>query len=161
MLHQAPPRVASPPLRPHAVTSAARLMIASAAVSGIYLILTLVDLDDVRHRLRDATPRPSESSVTASLRISLGYYLLALVLLPLFTRHVTQGRNWARLATWTLAGIGVATTLSTLGHDQSGLGRALSLAVLVMEIAIVVLLVAPTSSRYFRPLAESGAPAAS
>ncbi|MEO9140248.1 MAG: hypothetical protein ABI345_14430 [Jatrophihabitans sp.] len=158
MLDQAPLRTVALPPRPHSVTTAARLMIVAATVSGVYLIVTLVDLDGVRHRLRDATPRPSEASVTASLTVSLGYYLAVLVLFPLFTRHVTQARNWARLATWALGGIGVAITLSTLGRDESGVSRVLSLVALVLDVAIVALLVAPTSSRYFRPVARTSPP---
>ncbi|SHH54503.1 hypothetical protein SAMN05443575_4044 [Jatrophihabitans endophyticus] len=145
---------AAPVVRPHAVVTAARLMIATAAVSAISLVVFLVRLDDVRRRLRDATPPPSDASVTTAMTVTALGYVAVLVLFPVLTRHVTQGRNWARLATWGLAGLGVVLTLSTMTRPQLGLARLLEIVGLVLDAAVIALLVLPASSRWFRPLAR-------
>jgi hypothetical protein len=142
----------APPLahRPRSVVNAARSMIALAAASAVTLAVLLVRMDAVRAKLRDATPRPSDGAVSVSMTVTIIGYLAPLVLLPLLTRHVTQGRNWARLATWAVAGIGVVAAVVFLGRPQLGALRVLEIVRLVLDVAVVALLVVPPSSRWFR-----------
>lgn len=137
--------------RPRAVVHVARMMVAIAVVNLVALLLLFIKLDDVRRLLRDATPPPSPASVDTALWITAIGYVAFVVLFPLLTRHVTQGRGWARTATWVLAGVGIVTTLQRLGRHQPSPSRALDLAGFVLDLAIVVLLAARPTNRWFRP----------
>lgn len=137
--------------RPRAVVHVARMMVAIAVVNLFALLLLFVKLDDVRRLLRDATPPPSPASVDTAVWITVIGYVAFVVLFPLLIRHVTQGRSWARTATWVLAGVGIVTTLQRLGRHQPSPSRALDLAAFVIDLVIVVLLAARPSNRWFRP----------
>ncbi|GAB2481830.1 hypothetical protein [Jatrophihabitans fulvus] len=148
MLDTAPQRALG---RPRAVVHAARLMVAAAAVSLVSLVVLLLELDEFRRLLRDVTPPPPEASVDTAVRVTVVGYVSFLLLFPLLARHVTQGRNWARLATWLLAGISLVTTFSRLGRHQPVPTRMLDVAGALLAVGIVVLLLARPSSRFFRP----------
>lgn len=141
---------ALPAYRPRAVVHAARLMIAVAAVNLIALLVLIVKIDDVRRLLRDATPPPSAASVDTAVRVTVIGYVAFLLLFPLLTRHVTQGRNWARVVTWLLAGVGIVTTLQRLGRHQPSPSRVLDVAAFLLCVAVVALLAARPSNLWFR-----------
>jgi xanthosine utilization system XapX-like protein len=50
-----------------------------------------------------------------------------------------------------LAGLGILFGLIGLGSPAPGLSRILSILDLLIDVAIVVLLAQPVSSRYFKP----------
>lgn len=140
-----------PAYRPRAVVHAARLMIAIAAVNLVALVVLVLTIDEVRRLLRDATPPPSTASVDTAVRITVFGYVAFVVALPLLTRHVTRGRNWARIATWLLAAFGIVTTLQRLGRHQPSPSRALDVLAFVLDVAVVALLAARPVNRWYRP----------
>ena len=84
------------------------------------------------------------------MTVTIAGYAAFLLLFPLLTRHVTQRRNWARVATWGLAGLNAVAMLAALGRPQLGLAQLLDGVAMLLDAAIVALLVAPTSSTWFR-----------
>lgn len=141
-----------PPMaqRPRAVLHAARLMMAIAGVNLVALLVLVLTLDDVRRLLRTATPPPSSASVTTAVWITVVGYVLFAVAFPVLTRPVTLGRNWARVGAWLLAGIGIVTTVQRLGRHQPSPSRVLDVLAFALDVALVALLAARPSNRWFR-----------
>ena len=77
--------------------------------------------------------------------------LTGLVLYALLTVQVSKGRNWARIVTWVVAGLGILGGLISFAQPEPGLSRVLGIIGLLLDIGIVVLLALAPSNQYFKP----------
>lgn len=65
--------------------------------------------------------------------------------------QVRQAKNWARITTWVIAGLGVLSALGSLAQPEPAISRLVALISGILDIAIIVLLAQRPSNRYFRP----------
>ena len=137
--------------RPHPVTNAVRAMYALVLVDLLGVIVLFATKDDLRKQIRDNTPNASNSTVDSAVTVALVVSLAFIVLYGLLAFQVSRGRQWARIVTWVLAGLGIISGLVNLGQPEPSLSRLLGVVGLVLEIGIVVLLCLRRSNDYFRP----------
>lgn len=155
-LPQAPPPGPDYPVRhlgarPQSVTNAVRLMFVQVVISAVSLIVLFATKDELRKQIRKDTPNASDATVNGALAVAAVIGFVFLVLYALLATQVAKGKNWARIVTWVLAGIGILSGLVGLGQSAPALGHALGVVALLVEIAIVVFLALASSNRYFRP----------
>jgi hypothetical protein len=139
---------------PSTVMNAFRLMLVTAALSVIGIIATFATKDDLRQRLRranlDADTTRLDNLVNTAIAISLVVAIVFVVLYVLLAFKVRAGRNWARIVTWVLAGLGVLSLLGALSTTATPLSRTLSVISGLIDIVIIVLLAQRPSNDYFR-----------
>ncbi|HIV58295.1 MAG TPA: hypothetical protein H9902_10100 [Candidatus Stackebrandtia faecavium] len=176
----------SPPPRPSTVTIAAYLQFALLALSVISAIITFVTSPALIDAVSQASAEhlsPSEAStITTTMQFAVyGGVTIGLipgVLLAVFGAIHMRGKNWARIATWVLAGLGAccgAISLPFTGAQtniegvEPGAAKALEDAVasaqpswvtpvsmvlmivsLVAYVAVIILLALPASNNFFR-----------
>lgn len=139
---------------PSSVLNAFRLMLVTAALSVIGIVTTFATKDDLRHRLRQANVNADtarlDTLVNTAITISLVVAVVFLVLYVLLAFKVRAGRNWARIVTWVLAGLGALNLLSALSTTATPLSRILGVISGIIDIVIIVLLAQRPSNDYFR-----------
>jgi hypothetical protein len=138
--------------RPPSVTNAVRLMFLRVGIGIISLIVLFATKDDLKKQILDDNSSATDSTVNAALAVGAVVGIIFLLLYALLAVQVSKGRNWARIVTWVLAGLGILFTLVGLGTPAPATSRILSIIDLVIDVGIVVLLAQPTSNRYFKPL---------
>ena len=84
-----------------------------------------------------------------AIGITVFFGLVFAVLYVLLAIQVRKGKNWARIVTFVLAGLGVLGGLLSLLGDGTGLEKGVGVIVLLVDIAIIVLLALKPSSEYF------------
>ena len=124
MGYQPMPSAAPPPppqskgAPPSNVVLAVRLMFINAAIGIIGVIVVLAFRDDLRKQIRDKNPGYSasklDSVVNTAITIGVVIGVVILVLYVLLALQVRKGKNWARIVTWILAGLGVLSGLASL-----------------------------------------------
>lgn len=136
--------------RPDTVTNAVRLMFAQVALSLLGLIALFATKSDYEDRIRENTPNASDSTVNAAIAVVVVIAVVFAVLYALLAMQVGKGRNWARIVTWVLAGLGIISGFTQFGQPQPPVSRILGIIGLVVEIAIVILLALKASNDYFK-----------
>lgn len=139
-------------MTPRVVVHAVRLMLLRSAVSAVAVIVEFVTWDDLRDRYLDKQPHASNSSVTAALTTAAVFSIALLIFYVFLALRVYRGANWARIVTWVIAGLGILGAALSLGQPDPPLSRTLGVLVGLIDIAVVLLLAAPDSNRYFRPV---------
>jgi hypothetical protein len=137
--------------RPPPVTNAVRLMFLRVGIGLISIIVLFATKNDLKKQLLKNNVNATDSTVNAAIAVGAVIGIVFLVLYALLAVKVSKGRNWARIVTWVLAGLGILFGLIGLGSPAPGLSRILSILDLLIDVAIVVLLAQPVSSRYFKP----------
>jgi hypothetical protein len=137
--------------RPPPVTNAVRLMFLRVGIGLISIIVLFATKNDLKKQLVKNNVNATDSTVNAAIAVGAVIGIVFLVLYALLAVKVSKGRNWARIVTWVLAGLGILFGLIGLGSPAPGLSRILSILDLLIDVAIVVLLAQPVSSRYFKP----------
>ena len=139
---------------PSTVVNAVRLMFASVVLGVIGLIVLFTTKDQLRKAIRDsdtdADPKQINDAVNIGLAIGAVIAIVLIVLYVLLALQVRKGKQWARVVTWILAGIGVLGAVSNLARPDTGLGRIVGVVQLVIYVGIIVLLVLKPSTDYFR-----------
>lgn len=136
--------------RPRTVRNAVLLMLVQVAVSLVSLIVLFATRDQLKQQIRDNTPNATTSTVNAAIAVAVVVAIVLIVLYTLLAVQVDRGRNWARVVTWVLAGLGILSGLVGLGQPEPGFSRALRVIGLLVQIGIVVLLALAPSHPYFR-----------
>jgi hypothetical protein len=137
--------------RPPPVTNAVRLMFLRVGIGLVSIIVLFATKNDLKKQLLKNNVNATDSTVNAAIAVGAVIGIVFLVLYALLAVKVSKGRNWARIVTWVLAGLGILFGLIGLGSPAPGLSRILSILDLLIDVAIVVLLAQPVSSRYFKP----------
>jgi hypothetical protein len=144
---------------PRPVALAVRLMLINAVIGVLAVIFVLTLRGQIRDSLRDKYPSYTsshiDSLVTTAVTIAAVVGLVFLLLYVLLALQVRKGRNWARIVTWVLAGLGVASALSTLAQNEPTLNKVLALVQGALDVAIIVLLARRESQPYFRPAVDA------
>jgi len=143
------------PLAPPApVLSAVRLMFIRAATGVLGTLVLLATKNTLKEAILRANPNADaaklDSLVNSALTFGIVFALIFIVLYVLLAMQVRNGRNWARIVTWVLAGLGVLSALASLAQAQPALSRILSLIGGAIDVAIIVLLAQRPSGQYFQ-----------
>jgi hypothetical protein len=129
------------------------MMFAVAALGVVNLIVLLATQKSVRSTLARQHPRWSDHQLTTTVHVIVAagivFGLVFLVLYVLLALQVRKGKNWARIVTFVLAGIGVLGLLASFARPAAGAGRVVSALSGLLDIGIIVLLTQPPSNVYF------------
>jgi hypothetical protein len=154
----APTGQGTPPAmeRPTTVRAGIGALIASLILGIIGTIITFADFDTIVDRTLAQTddPNVTEEIIRTGLTIGVVVSLLILALYVLFLWFAWQGRNWARVVLWVLAGLGVLSGVLGLAGagaaGQTGFQTALGFFQLILTIAAIVLLALKPSNEWYR-----------
>lgn len=139
---------------PAPVVNAVRLMFVRAAFGVISVIVLLATKDTLKSEILKknltADPQRLDSLLNTVIVVGIVFGLIFVVLYIALALQVGKGKNWARVVSWVLAGLGILSALLSLAQPQAGLTRVSSLISGVIDIAIVVLLAQRASNEYFR-----------
>ena len=140
---------------PAPVANAVRLMFARVAISVIDIVVVIATKNTLKREILDKHPEYSASklnnAVNAGIAVGVVIGIIFIVLYTLLALQVQKGKNWARIVTWFLAGLGIIAGIGALAQTEPGVSRALALVVAVIDIAIIVLLTRPESNAFFKP----------
>ena len=79
--------------------------------------------------------------------------MVFLVLYVLLAMQVAKGKNWARIVTLVLAGLGVLSLISSFVATAPALSHVVSIVSGLIDLGIFVLLLTGGSGAYFRKAA--------
>jgi hypothetical protein len=141
---------------PMEVVRASQLMFLRVAVGIISAIVAFASSDAIKDSIRNNDPTLSEDQVNSAYNVGVGvavvFGLIFAVLYVLLAIQVRKGKNWARIVTWVLAGLGVLSGLLSLFGNGTGLEKAVDVLLLLIDIGIIVLLSRKPSNEYFTAL---------
>ncbi|MDQ6848697.1 MAG: hypothetical protein M3070_01660 [Actinomycetota bacterium] len=147
---RAPARGAPPPT----VVNAVRLMFVGAAISLIGLITEFALRNQIRDQIKKDNPSADsvrlDSLLNTATTIAVVVGAVFLVLYVLLALQVRKGKNWARIVTWVIAGLGVLGLLGTLAGSTPAFSRALGAIGGILDIVLIILLALKPSNDYFR-----------
>ena len=136
---------------PSTVINAVRLMYLSAVLGILGMVAALATMDSLRDSIRDSQPKlsPSEvdTAVTVGIAFAIAVGIVFTILWLVLANFVRKGRNWARIVTWVLCGLGVLSVFGLFG--QPPLSLIVGAIGVIVDIAIIVLLAMKPSSEYF------------
>jgi hypothetical protein len=139
---------------PASVTNAVRLMLVQAGLSVLGFIVLLATKDSLRDEIAKKNTGYDSAKlddvVNAAVVIGIVIGIIFTVLYVLLALQVGKGKNWARIVTWVLAGLGVISGLASFAQPETALSRVLSIIGLVIDIAIIYFLLQKPSNEYFR-----------
>ena len=139
---------------PPPVQNAVMVMFAQAGLGVLGLIALFLTKDSLQDQIRrnDATVSAEmvDTAMTVSLIFGSVVEIVFIGLYLLLALQVRKGKNWARIVTLVLAGLGVVLGLAFLLGTAPALSRGLALVALALDIAIIVLLAQRRSNEYFR-----------
>lgn len=145
------PVPAGPP--PPSVVTAVRLMFVRAGVALIGAIITFAMKNDLRSAIKDANPNASAHRINTlyNSAIAVGIIVAAIfiVLYLLLALQVRKGKNWARIVTWIVAGLGVIDAFGSLAQTTTSATQTITIIVGVIDVAIIVMLSQRASNFYF------------
>ena len=146
---------------PPSVLNAVRLMFLGAAIAVVAVIVAISTKSTIKSKIAAKNPDFDSQKLNTAVNVTIGslvvFGIIVVVLFVWLALKVRQGRNWARIVTWVLSGIGILGALGSLGQNVSGASRAVSLLGGVLDVAVVVLLMQRASNAFFKPRAYPGA----
>lgn len=149
------PRQGEPP---PSVQRAYLLMLVRAALSALSIVVSVVTVDDLRRQLRQAGYGDFTGVARTAITLAVVLGAVFVVLYVLLALQVRKGRNWARVTTFVIAGLGVLGALTSAAGHATGASQAMSVVTGIVDLAIVVFLASRTSAPWFRPPAPYGYP---
>jgi len=149
-----PGRPAHPdPTPPADVLRAVQLMFARVAVGVVSAVVTVTSGNAIKSSIRAGDPalRPDqvESQYARTVGIATGLGVVVAVLFVLVALQVREGRNWARIVTWVVAGLGVLGGLLALFSSGTLVEKAITVVALLLDVQIIVLLATRSANEYF------------
>lgn len=139
---------------PSTVQNAVRLMFALVALSVISLIVVFADKNSLRNAIEDHNPSfdssKVDSAVNTAVAVGAVIGIILIVLYVLLALQVRKGKNWARIVTWVLSGLGALGSVSNLAQPEATLTKIVAVIELVIDIVLIVLLALRPSNDYFR-----------
>jgi hypothetical protein len=129
-------------------------MVLRTAIALIAVVALLATKDTLRRDVLKKNPgyNPArvDSAVNAVVAIGVTFAVIFAALYLLLAWQVAKGRSWARIVTWVLAGIGVASQLGSLALTAAPFNRIAGIVELLLDVALIVLLASGSSNQYFR-----------
>jgi len=148
------PGAKDPRTAPSTVQNAVRLMFLLAALGILGVIIVFADKSSLRKAIEDANTSYSTSqindAVNTAIAVGVVIAIVLIVLYVLLALQVRKGKNWARIVTWVLAGLGVLGSISNLAQPQAALTKGVAGIELVLYVVLIVLLAMKPSNDYFR-----------
>ena len=148
-----PPAPATRGTPPTEVLRAVQLMFLRVALGVLNTLVAFLSADSIKDSIRENDPTLTPDKVDAAYAVAVGitvfFGLVFAVLYVLLAIQVRKGKNWARIVTWVLAGLGVLGGLLSLLGDGTGLEKGLGVIILLVDAAIIVLLAMKPSNEYF------------
>ncbi|PZS22715.1 MAG: hypothetical protein DLM54_02520 [Acidimicrobiales bacterium] len=140
---------------PGSVATAVRLMLIRAALGVVSIIVVLATKDTLKAVIRAHNHTVGAANldglVNTAVTVGLVIGIIFIVLYVVLALQVRQAKNWARITTWVIAGLGVLSALGSLAQPEPAISRLVALISGILDIAIIVLLAQRPSNRYFRP----------
>jgi hypothetical protein len=128
-------------------------MFLRVALGVLNALLAFLSADSIKDSIRDNDPTLTQSQVDSAFAVAVGvtifFGLVFAVLYVLLAIQVRKGKNWARIVTWVLAGLGVVGGLLGLLGNGTGLEKGLAVIILLVDAAIIVFLALKPSNEYF------------
>ncbi len=148
------PSSTSPSAAPGTVRAAVAIMVLRAVLALLVVVILFAAKDTLRRAVLKKNPGWDPSRVDQGVNTVVGigvfFAVVYLVLYLLLAWQVSQGKNWARIVTWVLAGLAVVSQLGSLALAAAPASRIAGLVELVLDVALIVLLATSSSNRYFR-----------
>lgn len=139
---------------PAPITAAVRAMLVRAALGLIALFLVFATKSSMRDQIAKRSPSLTKAQIDTAVTVGVAFVVILgtvfIVLYVVLALQVAKGKNWARITTFVLAGLGVLGTVLSLLQPAPVLSRLVSLITGVLDIAIIVLLARRPSGEYFR-----------
>jgi hypothetical protein len=139
---------------PSTVQNAVRLMFALVALGVISLIVVFADKNSLRDAIESHDPSfdtsQVDSAVNTAVAVGAVIGIILIVLYVLLALQVRKGKNWARIVTWVLSGLGALGSVSNLAQPEAALTKIVAVSELVLDIVLIVLLALRPSNDYFR-----------
>lgn len=147
--------VEHPPARPdrsvpRIVKWAFTLMMLNVVIGAVAALVVYATRDQVKKDILMQSPKLSASSIDTTLTIATFTDVVILLLLLFLAPKVRAGVNWARTATWVIAGFGALSLLLTFTQTTSATNHTFSVITGLINLAIIVLLARRESNQYFR-----------
>jgi hypothetical protein len=141
--------VAAPP----EVNRVVQLMFLRVALGVLNTLLAFLSADSIKDSIRNNDPSLTQNQIDSAFAVAIGvtifFGLIFAALYVLLAIQVRKGKNWARIVTWVLAGLGVIGGLFGLLGDGTGLEKGLGVIILLVDAAIIVLLAMKPANEYF------------
>ncbi len=136
---------------PPTVTRAVQVMFASAALGIVAVIVGFATKDSMREQILENDPdiEDIDTVVNVALAFSAVVGILFTALWILLAVMVRKGKNWARITTWVVAGLGLIFSLVALLDPPTALGAILTAITALLDIAVIVLLALRPSNEFF------------
>jgi hypothetical protein len=140
---------------PSSVMYAVRLMFVAAAFGALSLIVALSTKSTLRANIAKKNPDFDSAKLNTAVNVAIGagvvFGIVFVVLFVLLALQVRKGKNWARVVTWVITGLGIVSALASLGQTVAAASRVVGLISALLDIAIVVLLLQKPSNAFFKP----------
>lgn len=153
---QAGQQAPSAPQRPAAVDRGFWLLIASAVLSVIGLIFTIMEMnsDDFRTDLQSQSPELSsgdlDMAISIGVTVAVVIAVISVAVSILFAVLARKGYNWARIVVTVFA---VLSLIGLVGVDGS-MGGILGVLSILLNIAAVVMFFTAPASAYFNEMKQ-------
>lgn len=138
---------------PKEVIQATQLMFVRVAIGLISAIITFASGDAIKTSIRDRDPSLSTDQINSAYAVGVVvaviFGVIFAALYVLLAIQVRKGKNWARIVTWVLAGLGVLSGLLGLFGTGTGLEKIIAVLLLLVDAAIIVLLTRKPANQYF------------
>jgi hypothetical protein len=138
---------------PQEVIRATQLMFLRVAIGLISAIITFASGDAIKTSIRDRDPSLTADQVNSAyavgVAVAIVFGVIFAALYILLAIQVRKGKNWARIVTWVLAGLGVLSGLLGLFGTGTGLEKAIAVLLLLIDAAIIVFLTRKPANEYF------------
>jgi magnesium-transporting ATPase (P-type) len=142
------------PPAPPTVQNAVKLMYAGAAVSTVYLIVSLLTLGDIKGEIKKADPKLTASQVASSANfLIITTIIFGIVTIGLWLWMAwgsKEGKNWARIASTAFCILYALYILSVFARVHS-IAFVLPALEWLTGLAAVILLWRRESSEFFNP----------
>jgi len=140
---------------PSSVVNAVRLMFVAAVLGLVSLVVALSTKSTLRADIAKKNPDFDAAKLNTAVNVAIGagvvFGIIFVVLFILLALQVRKGKNWARIVTWVITGLGILSALASLGQTVAAASRVVSLIGGLLDIAIVVLLLQKPSNAFFKP----------
>jgi hypothetical protein len=140
---------------PSSVLNAVRLMFVGAAFAVVSAIVAISTKSTIKSKIAAKNPDFDAQKLNTAVNVTIGtivvFGIIGIILFIWLALKVRKGRNWARIVTWVLTGLGIITALGSLAQNVAGATRVVDLIGGVLDVAIVVLLMQKTSNAFFKP----------
>jgi len=144
---------------PSSVMNAVRLMFVAAALGVVSLIVALSTKSTLRSAIVKKNPDFDSQKINTAVNVAIVagvvFGIVFITLFVLLALQVRTGKNWARVVTWVITGLGIVSALASLGQTVAPASRVVGLVSGILDVAIVVLLLQKPSNAFFKP-ARSG-----